>query len=369
MENQALNRIFELLGPGTQDFFMRTWGENTWWDILISVGIFLVGILLARLLYKLFGGLMRRITGRTATKLDDILVDRLEQPLVLGLVIIFSWWSLERLHFADGPQTFINNIFHVLIAIDITWFVVRIVDAAISEYVMPMVEKSESTLDDTILPILRKGLRAILWIVGIIVGLSNAGYNVGALLAGAGIGGIAMAMAAKDFVANIFGGITVFLDKPFSAGDRIVINSYDGFVREIGIRSTKMERLDGRMVTIPNYKFTDSEVINVSSEPSRRVKMTLGLTYDTSADRIEEAIEILNGLVRDIDTIEDNHYAVFESFGDFSLNILFIYYVKKDQDVLNIPGHINFEILKAFNAAGLDFAFPTQTIIPQTDAS
>ena len=369
MDTPALNRIFELLGPETQAFFLRTWGENTFWDILISLGIFLFGILLARLLYKIFGGLMRRITGRTATKLDDILVDQLEEPLVLGLIIIFSWWSLERLHFAEGPQTFINNIFHVLIAIDITWLVVRLVDAAISEYVVPIVEKSDSNLDDTILPILRKGLRAILWIVGIIVGLSNAGYNVGALLAGVGIGGIAMAMAAKDFVANIFGGITVFLDKPFTAGDRIQINGFDGSVREIGIRSTKLQRLDGRMVTIPNHKFTDSEVINVSSEPSRQVKMTLGLTYDTPPERLQEAIELLNGLVRDIDTIEDNHYAVFESFGDFSLNLLFIYYVKKGEDVLNIPNDVNFAVLNAFNKAGLDFAFPTQTIIPQTDGA
>lgn len=365
----TLQDLFDKLGPATQEFFLNEWGHNSIWEVCISVLILLGGILVARLTYRLFGGYLKRLTGKTATKLDDILVDRLEEPLVLGIVVITAWWALERLHFAEGTQEFINHVFNVLVAINITWLIVRIVDAAISEYLVPVVEKSASTIDDTILPILRKSVRFILWTIGIVMGLNNAGYNVGALLAGVGIGGIAMAMAAKDFVANIFGGVSVFLDKPFTSGDRIVINGFDGSVSEIGIRSTKLETLAGRKVTIPNHKFTDSEVINISSEPWRKVKTTLGLTYDTPADRLQEAVEILNGLVRDIPTIEDNHYATFDSFGDFSLNILFIYYIKKDEDVLNIQSSVNFAILKAFNAAGLDFAFPTQTIIAETTAS
>ena len=364
-----MNDLFQKLGPDAQEFFLYTIGHNTLWDICISLLILIVGIAIARITYRIFGGSLKRLTGKTATKLDDILVDRLEEPLVLGIVVITAWWALERLHFAEGSQEFINHVFNVLVAINITWLVVRIVDAMVSEYLVPVVEKSESTIDDTILPILRKSVRFVLWTIGIVMGLNNAGYNVGALLAGVGIGGIAMAMAAKDFVSNIFGGVTVFLDKPFTSGDRIVINGFDGSVQEIGIRSTKLETLEGRRVTIPNNKFTASEVINISSEPWRKVKITLGLTYDTSADRIQEAVELLNAVVRDIPTIEDNHYATFDSFGDFSLNILFIYYIKKDEDVLNIQSSVNFAILKAFNAAGLDFAFPTQTIIPQTETS
>lgn len=360
--------LFDLFGEKTQKWLLQTMGENSLYEIFVSLGIFLLTILVARIFYKIFGGALRRVTGRTKTKLDDILVDKLEEPLVFAIIIIGGWWALERLHFAEGPQGFINNVFQVLIAIDVTWLIVRMVDSAIQEYVVPVVEKSDTNLDDQMLPILRKGVRWILWIVGIIVGLNNAGYNVGAMLAGVGIGGIAMALAAKDFVANIFGGITIFLDKPFSIHERIKINGYDGFVREIGIRSTRLQTLEGRMVTIPNYKFTESEVENVTSEPNRKVKMMLGLTYDTTHEQLQQGIDILNGIVDQHKLLEDDRYALFNSFGDFSLNLLFIYYVKSGEDVMEVPSQVNFEVLKQFNEAGLEFAFPTQTIIAQTES-
>ena len=109
-------------------------------------------------------------------------------------------------------------------------------------------------------PILRKSVRSIVWILGVITAMNNAGYDVAALLAGVGIGGLALAMAAKDFVANIFGGIAVFVDKPFQVGDRIVVNGIDGTVQEIGIRSSRLITLEGRRVTIPNNSFTNSPV-------------------------------------------------------------------------------------------------------------
>ena len=137
-------------------------------------------------------------------------------------------------------------------------------------------------MDDQLLPVVRKGLRATIWILGILVALNNAGYNVGALLAGLGIGGLALAMAAKDTVANIFGGVTIFTDKPFKINERIKLGGFDGTITEIGIRSTRLKTLEGRVVTIPNAKFTGGMVENVSMEPSRKVVLNLGLVYDTA---------------------------------------------------------------------------------------
>jgi MscS family membrane protein len=172
-----------------------------------------------------------------------------------------------------------------------------------------------------------------------------------------------MAMAAKDFVANIFGGITVFVDKPFLVGDRVQLDGMDGTVQEIGIRSTRLKTLAGRMVTIPNHKFTDSIVENVTAEPARKIRLDLGLTYDTTPEQIEQAIAILNEIVVKHVGTEDESVIWFSSFGDFSLNISAIYYVKKAADVCYTPGAINLEVLRRFNAEKLDFAFPTQTLI------
>ena len=202
-----------------------------------------------------------------------------------------------------------------------------------------------------------------MWILGIISGLTNAGYDVGALLAGVGIGGLAMAMAAKDFVANIFGGVTVFIDKPFTVGDRIKVNGIDGTVQEIGIRSTRLSTLENRMVTIPNHQFTDQMVENVTAEPSRKMKVVLGLTYDTTPEQIQQAVDILTAIVSDAGRTENEYTVWFSGFGDFSLNVTCIYFIRKGEHWAHVPGEINMEILKRFNEAGLDFAFPTQTLI------
>ena len=227
---------------------------------------------------------------------------------------------------------------------------------------VPWAEKTESDLDDQLLPIIRKGIRSVIWIMAVIIGLNNAGYDVGAMIAGLGIGGLALAMAAKDTIANIFGGFTIFTDKPFKMGDRIQIGGVDGTVVEIGLRSTRIKTLSGRIVTMPNNSFGDSAVENVSSEPCRKIVLNLGLTYNTKPEQIEEAIEILKDIIVKNDSSEENVITSFNGFGDFALNIMFIYYIAKGEDIAQTQTDVNLQILKRFNEKNLEFAFPTQTL-------
>ncbi|MGL5272664.1 MAG: mechanosensitive ion channel family protein, partial [Phocaeicola sp.] len=197
---------------------------------------------------------------------------------------------------------------------------------------------------------------------GIIMGLKNAGYDVGAVIAGLGIVGLAVAMAAKDTVSNFFGGVTIFSDKPFRIGDRIKIGSYDGFIHEIGLRSFRLRTLNGTIVTIPNSKVTDSLIENVTLEPSRKVTLNLGLTYETSPEKVKEAIEILRDIASLHTSLEENIVVSFNQYGDFSLGILFIYYIKKGEDILQAQTDINLSILTRFNERKIQFAYPTQTL-------
>lgn len=358
----------DLFSDGMIDMFGTVKLNNSIWDWLVSLLIVLGSVLLAKIVYWLVSKYVKRLAKKTRTQLDDILVDKLEEPVVFAIVIIGLWTGYARLDFSEGFASFAQNVFHILIAIDVTWMIARVVDALIGEYLVPLVDKTENDLDDQLMPILRKGIRWVIWTLGIIVGLNNAGYNVGALLAGLGIGGIAMAMAAKDFVANIFGGVTVFIDKPFKLGDRIQIGGFDGMVQDIGIRSTRLKTLAGRIVTVPNHKFTDSFVENVSMEPWRKVNLKLGLVYDTPPAKLEEAIKILQEINDRVAELEDECIISFTDFGDFSLGITFIYFIKKDEDVMLVPSKVNLEILKEFNEAGLDFAFPTQTLHVESEA-
>lgn len=344
------------------DFFLKEFYYNTIGDWAISLAIIVGTVVAAKILYWIIGSIVKRITAKTKTKLDDIMVDMLEEPIVLIATIAGVWFAVARLSFPEPIQKWIDTVYWVMIAITITWFIARLVDALIKEYIVPLTQKTEGDLDDQIIPIVRKAIRAAIWIIGIIIALNNAGYNVGALLAGLGIGGLAFALAAKDTVANFFGGVTIFTDKPFKINDRVKIGGFDGIITEIGIRCTRLKTFENRIVTIPNSKFTDGMVENVSVEPHRKVVLKLGVIYDTTAEKLKTGMKALQAIVDNHASLEENSVISFNEFGDFALGILFIYYIKKGEDIMGTQTEVNVKIKEDFEKIGLEMAFPTQTV-------
>jgi len=345
-----------------KDFLVKEFHHNTVGEWAISLLIILSAVVAGKIIYWFFGNIVKKITSKTKTKIDDIIIDMIEEPIVLAITILGLWIGLHRLDFTENWYNWMGKVYHILITINVTWLIARLIDALIEEYVVPLAKKTESDFDDQIIPIIKKGLRSVIWILGIIIALNNAGYDVTALIASLGIGGLALAMAAKDSVANIFGGVMVFTDKPFKVGDRIKINGFDGVIEEVGIRASRMRTLEGRLVTIPNAQFTGNMVENITAEPTRKVVLNLGLTYNTTSQQMEEAIALLKEIAAVNTDIEENISVAFNNFGDFSLGILFIYYIKKESDILNTQTAMNLEILRKFNEHGLEMAFPTQTI-------
>ena len=329
----------------------------------IAVGILILSFVVVKMLYWIFSNVIRRLTSKTKTNLDDVLIDKLEKPLTYLVLILGYWISIHYLVFKEEVELVLENAAYFLLVIDFTAILSRIVDALITEIIMPISEKSDSSFDNQLIPVIQKGVRSIIWILGIIIGLDNIGFDITAMIAGLGIGGLALALAAQDSVKNIFAGLMIFLDKPFRIKDRIQVDGFDGIVEEVGLRSTRLRTLEGRIVTIPNSRFTDNSVTNVTSQPTLKVKLNLGLIYDTDEVQMQKAIDILEDIVKNQEAITDDYAAGFNGFGDFSLNILFIYYVKPDSHWLDTQTLVNKEILRRFNKEGLEFAFPTQTIL------
>ena len=283
-----------------QDFFTSTFYGNTMGRWAIALGIALGALLLGKAIYWITSGVVRRATKNTETEFDDLLVDTIKEPIVVIVTVLGFWVALQTLTVPEATQDFLWNAIQAAMVLAVTWTLARLWEAFARGVLAPLAAKSESDLDDQLLPIVRRGGKASIWILGVIVALNNAGYDVAALLAGVGIGGIALAMAAKDLLANVFGGFTIFTDRPFSLNDRIVISGIDGVVTEIGIRSTRIRTLAGREVTIPNSRFADSPVENISREPSRKIVLNLGLTYDTPPDGVSRAMEILREITGEI---------------------------------------------------------------------
>ncbi len=344
------------------DIFTKAFYGNTITEWLIALGLVITSVIFAKFIYMLIGKFIKKLTKKTETEFDDLLIDMLEEPLVFALIIIGIWYALQTLHLTETISTMIGKAYYILIIFDVAWLVARLFDTIIERYVVPFAKETETKLDDQLLPLLRKSIRASIWIIAILVALNNAGYNVGAIIASLGIGGLAFALAAKDTVANLFGSLTIFLDEPFQIGERISVNGFDGFVEEVGIRSTRLRTLNGRLVTMSNSSIANTSIENISSEPNRKITINLGLTYDTTADQMQHAMDMLEEIIMNDPNLENEVSTAFTAFNDFTLNIRLIYYIKKGASIAKSQTAVNMEILRRFNEAELEFAFPTQTI-------
>ncbi len=352
------------------EFLERIILGNSIQDWAIALGIILGTFIATKVVYWFIANIIKKITAKTKTNLDDVLIEKLEKPIRYSIFIFGYWVAIHYLNISNlGLLSFLEGVASLSLVLTLTSTASKVFDALVTEVVLPLVEKTEGGADNYILPVLSKAVKGIIWTFGVIIGLDNIGFDITAMIAGLGIGGLALALAAQDSVKNIFAGIMIFVDKPFKVKERIQIEGFDGVVEEVGLRSTRIRTLDGRIVTIPNSTFTDNSVVNVTSQPALKIVLNLGLTYDTDEARMQQGVDILRQIVADHSTIlESDCSAGFKDFGDFSLGILFVYYVKPDAHWLDSQNTICKEVLKRFNAAGLDFAFPTQTLLNTTIA-
>ena len=341
-----------------------------WGNTLESWGISILIILGAVVVVKLISLFSRKVLKpfitRTPNHLDNVIYYSLESPIKFAVMLLGIWIAIHRLVYPDNFVKAIDNAYRILIVLDITWVFARLIGGVLEIYL----GKESTGQTHKMMPIIKRTALVLVWIIGIVMALSNIGVNISALLGTLGIGGIAFALAAQDTVKNIFGAFTIFTDKPFNIGDTIRVDNFEGTVIDVGARSTKIMDYDKRIITFPNYKITDANIINISSEPMRRVVLNLGLTYDTTPEKMKEALDILKAIPGRVENVSSNPSdttAVFTNYADSALVIMYIYFIEKQGDILGVTSNMNMEILSSFNKAGLEFAFPTQTVYIQKD--
>lgn len=343
------------------------WG-NTIENWGISILIILGAIIIVKLLSLLGKKVIKPFVTGTDNHLDDVIFYSLEAPVKFAIILLGIWIAIHRLVYPDSFVKVVDNAYSILIVLDITWFFGRLFSSLLQVYW----GKQSNGQANKMMPIIKRTILVIVWLIGIVMALSNVGVNISALLGTLGIGGIAFALAAQDTVKNVFGTFTILTDKPFSIGDTIRVDSYEGTVVDVGVRSTKIMNYDKRIITFPNYKITDTSIVNISSEPMRRVVLNLGLTYDTTSEKMKEALELLKSIPQRVENVSSNPsdiVAVFTEYSDSALVIMYIYFIEKQGDILGVTSNMNMEILAAFNKAGLNLAFPTRTVYIQKDES
>ena len=265
-----------------------------------------------------------------------------------------------------AAKSFVMTSIEVLITVCIAMTAIFFVDAP-TVWLKRRAAMTPSKMDDMLAPILSKSLKATVVVLAIVqVAQTLSGKEITSILAGLGIGGLAIALAAQDTIKNFFGSIVLLADKPFTIGDRINVDGHDGPVETVGMRSTQIRTLDGHLVTIPNGEMANKTIWNISKRPYIRKIFNLGLPYDTSPSKVREAKAIVEELLHNHEGMNPEFppKIYFNDFADSTLNLIciFWYHPPAYWEFLAFTEKLNLNILTRFNSAGIEFAFPTQTI-------
>ena len=336
------------------------------YQYLMALGFITAGFIAKRLCERFLDRLLAAVDD-TKTQYDDIVVKILHKPLPLAFVWFGTYLAVQSLPLPTEPvdiRTFLHAGFKSLTVLFAMWVALRIIDGIFEEW-MKIAKHSESAFDEQILPIVQKSLKVFLIVVGVILFLQNMGYSVGSLIAGFGLGGAAVALAAKDSLSNLFGSIVVVFDRPFRVGDWIQMGEVEGTVEEIGLRTTRIRTFPNSLMTVPNALFTTSVINNWSRMNKRRISFRLGVTYGTPADKIEKTVEAIRGLIKNNEDLRQDTYMVsFDNFGASSLDI-FIYCFTRTtvwKEYLDVKQKFFLDIVRETQKLGVEIAFPTQTL-------
>lgn len=351
----------------------------TWIKLILSLFLLFVVLLIERIV-RLTIDRKRRKTEeeKEVKKIKHLILEAVAKPLSMFIWVYGIYIVLTPLfvHFQKPDGT---NLVHTVAqkaadlgaAVAIVWFIFKLV-SIVDFHLKKWAASTDNTIDDVLAPLAGKTLRVFIVIIGVLLITQNlTGVKIGPLLASLGIGGIAIALAAKDSIANFFGTLTILFDKPFQVGERILIDNYDGVVEDVGFRSTRIRTLTGHLVTIPNEKVVNSGLENIGKRPHIRWLTNITITYDTPPDRVEKAVSIIKEIL-------DNHEGMhpdfpprvyFNGFNDWSLNIMVIvwYHPANYWDMQEWLQRTCLEILRRFNDEGIDFAFPSRTLYLAND--
>lgn len=380
-----------------QPWYLIEYLNNAAWRWGALLGVLVVTLAIGRIVSFILARHGRRlIDGQSFIALGTILRS-LASPsalliLAAGLYSAASFMRLDHVLFTQAtgeviktPEGIASEVVKVrdlawlwkvacntLAVVAAGWAVYRLVDL-LELYLLKWTSRTHTQLDDQLVPIFRKSLRIFtVIVVALFIAQNVLEMRVGALLAGLGIGGLALALAAKDTLSNFFGSLTIFADRPFQMGERVNIDGHNGTVEEVGFRSTRIRTRAGHLVTLPNAYVANSAVENIGRRPYIRRVLDVTITYDTQPDKVQRAIDI----IREMLDARAEHFpddmpgrVYFSEFNPASLNIVVYYWFTPPDwwEYLAFTDKFNTELLRRFNDEGIEFAFPTQTLYVKGD--
>lgn len=335
--------------------------NNTVLSWLIAAGIILASVIIIKIVKVVVIRRLKNWSMTTKTTWDNFIIEVVDKSVLPILYISAFYFALLTLKLPDN----IDNVIHIAYMFAFTFFVLKIISAAFKKFVYSFIQRSEESESKQkqaggLIAI----INIIIWICGIIFLIDNMGYNVTTLIAGLGVGGIAIALAAQAVLGDLFSYFVIFFDRPFEIGDFVQLGPDNGVIEYIGIKTTRIRTLSGEQLICSNTDLTNSRLRNYKRMEKRRIVFSLGVTYQTTHSQLAEIPKIVKEIITSKSQLQFDR-GHFSGYGDFSLNFEFVYYVlDPDYNIyMDNQQDVYLGIFAAFEKEGIDFAYPTQTLI------
>jgi MscS family membrane protein len=341
------------------------------WQYAASVVYLILAFYLSRALDWFIQNRLKHWGAKTLTEWDDILVKLADGPVKAITLVFLIHIGLELYDWPSWLEINLSRLSLIVGAVALTFIALRVIDLAIAAWRRQPKQGGDVAFNDQFVLLIGKLLKAVLILITSLTLLGNLGVDITAILGSVSVLGLAFGLAAQDSVANLFGAVAVFVDKPFKVGDRIKVGSdVDGVVEAMGLRATQVRNADGFLITLPNKSVGNNTVINVSARPSIRTVLNYGLTYDTPAHRIDFAASLLRSIFT-AHSLTGECQVTFNRFDASALNIEVNHQcLTRDLPTYQTALHgLNLQVKERFDAEKLEFAFPTQTVFLKKDTS
>jgi len=340
------------------------------WKYLASLIYVLLAFYSSKLIDWVVSNQLKVWASRTKTELDDLLLNLLHGPIKVVSLVIFLHIGFRLFVWPPWVEDYTSKGLRLVVAWSLTFMALKAVDLTMSYWRRNLGRDEDRAFNDQFFPIITKTFKAFVVVVAVLLTTQNLGMNITSALASLSIGGLALGLAAQDTIANLFGAVAIFIDRPFRIGDRIKLESVDGVVESIGLRSTRVRNLDGHLITVPNKTMGGATITNISRRPGIKTEMNIGVTYDTSPQKVQRAIKILQDTYKAHPKTKDILVS-FNKFGDSALNLMVVHWWNGADYPEYLAGmqEMNLAIMERFGAEGIEFAFPSQTLYLKQDAA
>ena len=333
------------------------------WQYLASLIYILLAFYAARLINFIATHYLKQMAEKTETRIDDLLLELLQGPVKVIAFVLLLHIGMRVFTWPAWIEHWLTQGLHLVVAGSLTYMALKLVDTLVIYWQGRAASEPDRHFDEMLFPFLRKVLKVFVMLVAVLLTAQNLGLNITSLLASLSVGGLALGLGAQDTLGNMFGAVSIFLDKPFRVGDLIKLGDTTGTVESIGMRSTRMRNLDGCLVSIPNKQMGTATIINMSRRPSIKTEMNLGLSYATSQARLKRALALLEEIYRKHPGTHDV-WVSFNKFSESTLNLHIVHWWNGHEmkDHLAAMQEINLAVKERFEQEGIEFAFPTQTL-------